>query len=126
MSRKICIYCGKRKNRKSFSKHKNRVDGLDTRCKQCLKKHSKLRSKLHKAAPPKPELCQCCGKVPFKNKWCLDHDHDDNSFRGWICENCNWGLGQLGDTLESITKAMNYLLAAKINNLRNKRQMDDT
>jgi hypothetical protein len=113
MSRKICVSCGKRKNKKSFSKHKNRDDGLDTRCKHCVKKHSKIRHKLHKIAPSRPEVCECCGKVPTKNRWRLDHDHQYHFFRGWTCEHCNWGIGYLGDNIDGITKALNYLLAAQ-------------
>lgn len=111
MPRKICSYCGKRKNRKSFPKHSMYKDKLDSRCRKCVKKHSKVRSGLHKIAPPKPEFCECCGKVP--HKWCLDHDHSDDSFRGWACEACNTGIGKLGDNLEGLVKAVNYLIMAR-------------
>lgn len=111
MPRKICSYCGERKNRKSFPKHSMYKDKLDSRCKKCVKKHSKIRSGLHKIAPPKPELCECCGKVPYK--WALDHDHADDSFRGWLCGRCNEGLGKLGDNLEGIVNAFNYLMKVK-------------
>lgn len=86
-------------------------DKLDSRCRKCVKKHSKVRSELHKNAPNKPEFCECCGKIPVK--WCLDHDHSDDSFRGWLCEPCNTGLGKLGDNLEGIIKAVNYLIMSK-------------
>ena len=111
MPRKICTYCGKRKNTGSFPKHSMYKDNLDSRCRKCVKKHSKIRSGLHKIAPPKPEFCELCGKVPFK--WCLDHDHSDDSFRGWICEPCNTGLGKLGDNLDSVIKAVNYLIMTR-------------
>jgi hypothetical protein len=109
--RKICSYCGKRKNKGSFPKHSMYKDNLDTRCKKCVKKHSKVRSQLHKEAPPKPELCECCGKVPIK--WVLDHDHNDDSFRGWICDRCNTGIGKLGDNLNGVINAVNYLLLVR-------------
>ena len=109
--RKICSYCEKRKNLASFPKHSMYKDNLDSRCRKCVKKHSKIRSKLHKKAPEKPEVCECCGKVPYK--WCLDHDHEDNSFRGWLCEPCNTGIGKLGDNFAGITNAMNYFLSRK-------------
>ena len=109
--RKICSYCGKRKNLKSFSKHTMYKDNLDTRCKSCVKKHSRIRHKLHKKAPPKPIVCECCQKTP--HKWVLDHDHSDDSFRGWICDKCNTGLGKLGDNREGVIKAVNYLILAR-------------
>jgi len=30
-------------------------------------------------------------------------------FRGVLCTNCNRAIGQLGDTAESVRKALNYL-----------------
>ena len=111
MPRKICVYCGKRKNPKSFYKHRGHKDILDSRCKKCMKENLNLRHKLKKTAPPKPELCECCKKVP--PKWCLDHEYETEQFRGWLCENCNLGLGLLGDNLQGITNAMNYLLSKR-------------
>jgi hypothetical protein len=112
MPRKNCTYCGKRKNLKSFPKHSMYKDNLDSRCRHCVKKHSKVRSQLHKEAPLKPQVCECCGKIP--RKWCLDHDHSDDSFRGWLCEPCNTGLGKLGDNLDGVIKAVNYLIKTKL------------
>lgn len=111
MTRKICSYCGKRKNKKSFSKHSMYKDNLDTRCKKCVKQHCKIRTKLHKKAPPKPEACECCKKIPIK--WVLDHDHSNDTFRGWICDKCNTGLGKLGDNIDGVINAINYLIMAK-------------
>jgi hypothetical protein len=107
--RKICKYCKQRKNLASFPKHSMYKDKLDSRCRKCVKKHSKVRSKLHKKAPVRPEVCECCGKIPFK--WALDHDHSDHSFRGWLCGPCNEGIGKLGDNLSGVTNAMNYFLS---------------
>lgn len=113
MPRKICIYCNKRKNYGSFPKHTHHKDNLDTRCKKCIKKQTKVRHKLYKQAPPKPILCSCCGKKP--EKWCLDHDHDTQEFRGWLCDRCNTGIGSLGDNLDGIIKAFNYLFQYNYN-----------
>jgi len=111
MSNKICIYCEKLKSLDNFPKHKMYKDNLDMRCKECIKEHSRIRRNLHKIAPQKPKLCECCKKVPLK--WCLDHDHTTDKFRGWICEKCNTGLGKLGDNIEGIVNALNYLLSRK-------------
>ena len=126
MPRKICIYCNKRKNHKSFPRHSLYKDNLDTRCRNCVKKHSKVRNKLHKKAPDKPPFCECCCCVPIK--WCLDHDHSDDSFRGWICDRCNTGLGKLGDNLDGVIKAVNYLIMTKNRKQHNEspQKMDST
>lgn len=117
MPRKICVKCGKRKNGKSFPKHIRYKDGFDTRCKKCVKSESKIRSKLHKVSPAKPEVCPICHKSPenFKkpNRWHLDHDPDTKNFRGWLCEPCNMSLGLLGDNVAGIVSALNYLLSTR-------------
>ena len=108
MPRKICKYCGKRKNKKSFPRHIHYKDNLDSRCKKCVKKHSRVRHYLHKNAPVKPPVCECCKQIPVK--WRLDHNHVTNQFRGWLCDNCNTGIGKLGDNLDGVIKAVNYLI----------------
>lgn len=107
MARKICIYCGKRKNKKSFARHIGHKDNLDSRCRKCVKEHTKIRNKLRKKAPIKPDNCECCFCSP--DKWHLDHDHVYHTFRGWLCETCNIGIGKLGDDLEGIIHALKYL-----------------
>lgn len=118
MTRKICVKCGQRKNKKSFPKHIRYKDGFDTRCKKCVKTASKVRNNLHKVAIDKPVCCPICKKSPenFKKpyRWHLDHDPESNKFRGWLCEPCNMSLGLLGDNITGIVSALNYLLEAKL------------
>ena len=109
---KTCLYCKIEKDISAFPKHKQNKDRLDNRCKECIKEQTQIRKKLHKSAPVKPQLCECCRKVPIK--WVLDHDHSDNSFRGWICDQCNTGIGRLGDNLDGVILAVNYLLRYKL------------
>ena len=59
-----------------------------------------------KAAPPRPQHCQCCNK---QAELVPDHYRGTNKFRGWICRSCNLGIGKLGDDIEGITQALNYL-----------------
>lgn len=106
---KKCIYCQEEKSLDEFPKHIHYKDNLDSRCRECVKNQTNIRKRLHQDAPPKPEFCECCGNKP--DKWCLDHDHSDNSFRGWLCDRCNTGIGKLGDNLEGVVKAFDYLLS---------------
>lgn len=39
----------------------------------------------------------------------LDHDHITGDIRGLLCRGCNTGLGQLGDTIEDLKRALAYL-----------------
>jgi hypothetical protein len=43
----------------------------------------------------------------------VDHDHGRGFVRGLLCNNCNGGLGLLGDSMDSLLRAMQYLEAAE-------------
>lgn len=60
---------------------------------------------------PMPHRCECCGlsDLVFKKTLFLDHCHDTGKFRGWICDNCNLGIGRLNDNLDGVKKAVAYL-----------------
>ena len=113
---KICKTCGEDRLLTEFYAHKNFKDGLDSRCRSCDSARLRLRTKLtnHPDTPPKPKVCDCCDKNPQDKQYpkpiVLDHDHKTMLFRGWLCDDCNLGLGKLGDNLEGIMKAMKYLV----------------
>ncbi len=104
---KICKYCNSKKDLSCFPKHVAYKDNLDSRCRDCIKKQTALRKKLRLIAPPKPKFCECCGLEP--NVLVLDHDHNTEMFRGWLCDSCNIGIGKLGDDVAGLEKALNYL-----------------
>lgn len=54
--------------------------------------------------------CQICGR-PSTPLHC-DHDKATGLVRGWLCNSCNLGLGKLGDTAESLRRALAYLEAS--------------
>ena len=69
------------------------------------------------------EGCGICGGPPRNGgSFDIDHDHSTDEFRGFLCGRCNKGLGLLGDTEESIERALAYLRLAKI---RPRRQASD-
>lgn len=53
------------------------------------------------------QRCGICRRLP--KKWHVDHDHKTMEFRGWLCHHCNVGLGFLGDTLQRLRSAVEYL-----------------
>jgi len=72
-----------------------------------------------KNKPPEGTICPVC-KAPMlhgqKNKsMCFDHDHITHTFRGWICRECNMAIGHLGDTVEGLQAAVDYLKNSKLN-----------
>jgi len=48
-------------------------------------------------------------KNHHKNRACIDHCHKTNKVRGILCTMCNKGIGLLGDDLEGILRAKEYL-----------------
>ena len=108
METKKCKICGREKARADFPKHVHYKDNLDSRCRDCIKEQTQLRKELKKSAPPMPERCECCGQVPVKSL-VLDHCHETETFRGWLCHHCNTGLGAFSDNLDRIRKAVIYL-----------------
>jgi hypothetical protein len=60
----------------------------------------------------RPDNCECCGKTNGKRVLANDHCHETGVFRGWLCDSCNLGIGRLGDSIESLQKAIDYLKRA--------------
>ena len=63
---------------------------------------------------PEPATCECCGKPQTARLRGLsaDHCHESKRFRGWLCNNCNGGIGMLGDSIEGVQRALDYLRRA--------------
>ena len=54
--------------------------------------------------------CAICGTQPQEGaRLVVDHDHTTGAIRGLLCRKCNLGIGHLGDNLESLMKAVEYL-----------------
>lgn len=105
----VCKICSKEKHISLFPKHIQFKSKIDNRCKACIKKQSKLRNELKKKWQHlKTENCDCCGQKHHKSL-VIDHDHNTLKFRGWICEDCNLGIGKLGDDIAGIEKALSYM-----------------
>lgn len=90
------IQCYKKDNIPSYSKV----------CKSCKEKQRQTRDTLKAIASPMPDRCDCCGA---EEALLLDHCHKTLKFRGWICNGCNVGIGHLGDTVEGLNNAVEYL-----------------
>ena len=106
---KVCKICGQEKYLADF--HAN---GTWTRpeCKECACLNQNLYYKMRKgqSAPDRGTPCECCGDTTSVLHW--DHDHKTKEHRGWLCSNCNTGIGKLGDNPKGVIQALNYLLKA--------------
>ena len=92
-------------------------------CKSCRAGNAKLVNKLKKenlgSLPTMEDLCPICdrtgqeirdrGSFQKRKPWTLDHCHNTNKFRGWICQHCNNGLSGFHDKVETLKKAIKYL-----------------
>ena len=61
--------------------------------------------------PPAGSRCQFCGNL---RRLYLDHDHTTGVFRGYLCFSCNTAFGKLGDTVEKLIRAVDYLQGASV------------
>ena len=88
-------------------------------CRGCNSQNSKVLYKLKKQHP-KPADCKCesCGKVT--DRLHLDHNHQTDKFRGWLCSECNVGLGKIGDDIQSVVRMLKYLTKTKTDEEKSK------
>lgn len=111
---KLCQLCQEAKPLVAFPPQPRNRDRLDSRCRTCINQHQALRSRLKKQFPaPPPGPCPICQR--HTERWVLDHCHDTDAFRGYICSSCNLGLGHFDDSPAMVKSALAYLLGVGIN-----------
>lgn len=112
---KKCRKCKEEKEIKDFPFFSTSAAGRKNTCKKCSKELAKLRKKLKKQNPP-PEKGKCPICKCITTNWVLDHCHFDSSFRGYICNDCNLGLGKFNDDKAILKNALKYLENFSIKN----------
>tara|TARA_R100000426_G_C4768860_1_gene90106 strand:- start:228 stop:641 length:414 start_codon:yes stop_codon:yes gene_type:complete len=93
---------------------------IKRKCRTCARNQSQLIKRL-RVSNPYPSDDYCCpvcnrniqeigrkGQKRLQN-WVLDHCHESESFRGWLCHHCNTGLGAFSDSLDRLKSAVKYL-----------------
>jgi Recombination endonuclease VII len=119
MLNKRCNKCKEELPLSSFSKH-SASNYLRPECKKCNNILSKQRKELKKihGCPPENYKCPICerdekeissGGGQKSTRWVLDHDHETHRFRGWLCHNCNMGIGAFKDNHQILKRAIEYL-----------------
>jgi hypothetical protein len=105
---KVCGICKEKKSVSCFGKDGG-ANYLRYECKACARRNSKIIGDLRKvtAKPEKSHICPICEQA--EQQWCLDHDHKTNTFRGWLCQKCNRGLGNFNDDVGRMMRALKYL-----------------
>lgn len=55
-------------------------------------------------------VCALCFRTSSDGRrLCVDHCHETGAIRGLLCSSCNYSIGCLGDTKESLEKVVEYL-----------------
>jgi len=109
---KKCTKCGSVKPLECFPYFSTKETGRKNSCKECNNKLAKVRNKLRKDNPkPDDNICLICKRDD--KKLVLDHDHETDKFRGWLCNDCNSALGKFDDSIVMLINAINYLLERK-------------
>ena len=98
---RYCYECAQFEEWANFHTLQNGRNKKASICKACKSQQRKIQRSLRKANPP-PTLCEGCGEdCPLQ----LDHCHETNEFRAYLCVNCNlsmrrWGWGRVREAEE--------------------------
>lgn len=93
---------------------------IKRKCRSCARNQSNLIKHLRSLHPYPEEdyICPICNRdiqeIGRKGQkrlqtWVIDHCHDTETFRGWVCHHCNVGLGAFNDKLDRVEAAVVYL-----------------
>lgn len=55
------------------------------------------------------DSCPICNRPLEFDNATLDHCHDTNALRGFLCQDCNLGLGKFRDEIDTLYRAIEYL-----------------
>ena len=114
---RTCTECNEEKPLDAFPNDPTIFKGKRHQCRICTNGHTAVVSMLRKRNryPDENYRCPICNTsrwgIRRRNgtSWVLDNCHNTNQFRGWLCENCNSGIGKLKDSVELLYKAIKYL-----------------
>ena len=98
----------------------NIKEHYSNKCGPCSSKARMVQRRLTKTHGHKAfGTCDCCGidsKEIKTDRLDLDHCHQTEAYRGHLCSSCNRGIGLLGDDIEGVQRAINYLKKVELKN----------
>lgn len=89
-------------------KNRDRINQNQRKCRR-LRIYGLTEEKYNELLIRQKHACAICGKGKKKYDLAVDHDHKTGKIRGVLCSPCNRALGILGDSLESLKRAVDYL-----------------
>jgi hypothetical protein len=107
-----CYGCTKWKPQGDFARDKSRPTGFTSICKPCVGLRVAvcrygISLEAMAALPGADGACPLCERVGQKMH--IDHCHDTEKVRGFLCSRCNVGLGQFEDSVALLLRAVAYL-----------------
>lgn len=111
-----CTACSRDREKRRWHEQQSYMRAKQKRWREKNPDYGKQRHRRNReeaAGRPMPDACELCEALRGEAALCFDHDHETGEFRGWLCTRCNTALGKLGDTLESLKRAVAYLERAK-------------
>lgn len=109
---KPCPKCRVTKSASEFALDRSKTDGLATHCRSCRSAASRARKYGMSEAQYRELMIKqsnSCGICQKTGPLCVDHDHETGEVRGLLCTPCNVAVGILGDSVDSLQRALNYL-----------------
>lgn len=108
---RVCYQCKETKSILSYGTvNKDNFGRAYTKkiCNTCKVGNDNVIRRLKKLYEPmKPDNCMLCHERSDVLE--IDHCHNTGQFRGWICKNCNTGLGKFLDNSQFLIRAIEYL-----------------
>ena len=103
--------------------NKNNVVVRRSVCKECRRKAKKFptaptrKIREFERLNPRPKIglpftCPICERtmiVESNREVNLDHNHDTGDVRGWVCNDCNTGMGKFKDNITRLNRAIQWL-----------------
>ncbi len=103
--RYLCIFCERADTRARQPGKKEYFKNW-----KLLKKYGITLEDYKQLAESQAGRCAICGRLPGPGKsLVVDHDHATDEVRGLLCNDCNIGIGKLGDDADALRRALNYL-----------------
>jgi recombination endonuclease VII len=108
-------------SKRSYEKKMSTPEGrAEMALKGKLKRYSITESQYFDMLAKCEDRCMICGEAEKATDsrgntktLCVDHDHSTGEVRGLLCNDCNRGIGLLGDDPERLMAAARYLVGGK-------------
>lgn len=123
--KKVCPKCKETKSVTEFYRDNKAACGYQGHCKSCRygvqaskeyhreynlkRKYDITVEEYSKLFEDQDGRCAICTRTS-ELQLCVDHDHATGDIRGLLCRECNFGLGKFGDSIETLTAAIAYLV----------------